>query len=143
MINSNSQIFIRARRTQYPAKTASSRVWNRLLGLAEKLNVPVILTNLIDCGAEGFSVKYNGRIFIAIESNLSKRKRNVVLAHELGHIQKRHLDIANFALYKIDHNYSSKFEREAERFCQKLIRLIERRNRSEAFSDNNPGNECA
>lgn len=119
---SKSRIFINAQRTRTNSKTTSARVWNRLLDLAERKGVSVYLTNLVDLDIDGAVINYNGKRAILIESNVSKRRRNVFLAHELGHI-KLHVDKLSLAPGL---TYNPVIEREAEYFGRKLRRYLER-----------------
>lgn len=118
---SNSRIFINAHRTRTNSKTTSARVWNRLLDLAERRGVPVYLTNLVDLHVEAVLLDVNGKKAILVESNVSKRKRNIFLAHELAHLQLH--PIPSLADWR---SPDPKVEREAEYFGRKLNRYLER-----------------
>ena len=118
---SNSRIFINAHQTRTNSKTTSARVWNRLLDLAERKGVPVYLTNLVDLHVEAALLDVNGKKAILVESNVSKRKRNIFLAHELAHLQLH--SIPSLADWR---SPDPKVEREAEYFGRKLKRYLER-----------------
>jgi Zn-dependent peptidase ImmA (M78 family) len=120
-----SVTLIDAQRTRTNSKTTSARVWNRLLDIARRRNVQVFLTNLVGCG-DGALFQYKEKTAIVIESNVSKRRRNVFLSHELGHLQ---LHIDNQELMKpllSTENPDPAAERQAEYFGRKLRRYLER-----------------
>jgi Zn-dependent peptidase ImmA (M78 family) len=125
-VKPQSLILIDAQRTRTNSKTTSARVWNRLLDIAGQRNVPVFLTNLVDCGSDGALLQYKDKKAIVIESNVSKRRRNVFLSHELGHLQL-HIDNPELMkpLLSMD-DPDPVAERQAEYFGRKLRRYLER-----------------
>jgi Zn-dependent peptidase ImmA (M78 family) len=125
-----SKIYIDAQLTRGTGKTVSSRVWNRLLDIARAREIRIILTNLV-WPLNGFCLQEPGINAICLDSKLSKRKRNLVLAHELGHIKLPNTflrdskyqiltDGTRLVLNRIS-------EQDAQRFAKKLLRLLENR----------------
>lgn len=120
---SNSLILIDAQRTRTNSKTTSAQIWNRLLNIAQQRNVEVFLTNMVGLG-DGALLQYKDKKVILIEGNVSKRKRNVFLSHELGHLQL-HADTPAMKPL-LSSEVSPAAEREAEYFGRKLRRYLER-----------------
>jgi Zn-dependent peptidase ImmA (M78 family) len=136
-----SKLYIDAQRTRGTGKTVSSRVWNRLLDIAQARGIPVILTNLV-WPLNGFCLQKPDLNAICIDSKLSKRKRNLVLAHELGHIKlpMPSLEDSKYQILSGGARLVSnlKNERDAQRFAKKLLRLLENREISVASRTNLP-----
>lgn len=122
-MKTQSLIFIDAQRTRTNSKTTSARVWCRLLDIARQRNVQVYLTNLVGLG-DGALLQYKDKKVIVIEANVSKRRRNVFLSHELGHLQL-HADTPEMKPL-LSSEVSPSAERQAEYFGSKLRRYIER-----------------
>lgn len=127
---SKSKIYIDAQNTRGNGRTVASRVWNRLLNIALARNVPVILTNMESRELDGLWIKEEGKSYIFIDDKLPKRKRNLVLAHELFH-EQLHNSILAQAMYTNDKTFRVQAECKAQSHAKRLIRNMNRKERIE------------
>ncbi|MPN60324.1 hypothetical protein SDC9_208052 [bioreactor metagenome] len=112
-------------RIRIAVKTDNS-TWNRLLDLATKKNIIVYMSDL-SATVNGIYFQIGDMGVIGIKNSLADSK-NFVLAHELGHsvLHKNYGDQV-FTQSDNDRQRIQKAELEADRFAEKLIKLLERR----------------
>jgi len=111
--------------TRVKVSKNDSSVWKRLIKLARKRKVSIYKTDFIT-NANGLYMNVDGEDYIYLSNKLTKPKRNIVLAHELGHMML-HKNSVDPILYFNDNNIHDRIESEANRFAEKLIAFLERR----------------
>lgn len=107
-------------------KKNDNPLWKALVRLGRKRKIEFYEFNKIK-GLKGFCVWHKGDKAIFINTDiLDSEFKCHVLAHELGHAVL-HAGVCNRDLYFNDKEYSTTIENEANKFADKLIRLLKRK----------------
>jgi Zn-dependent peptidase ImmA (M78 family) len=102
--------------------STDDKVFNRLLEIANKKQLPVGITDMTVTRCNGLFVRSGEAMGIILDKNLTGEKLNHVFAHELAHYQLHRF--ISYAFYDSDELTSRKIEREAEQFAKRLVKFI-------------------
>lgn len=100
-----------------------NKIYEELLKIVAENNIEMVNNVISQRGLNGLYMNYGGRDFIALNKNLNAKKRNFILAHELGHFKLHREQIDNI-LYFNDRGYKEKKEKEANQYAMELINYL-------------------
>lgn len=100
-------------------------IYNELLNIAVDEGIEIVHKTFRSVGMSGLYVQNGDIKVIFLDEKLSKdiKKKNFVIAHEIGH-HKLHQGQINEKLYFNDVDYRDKFELEADNYAGELINKI-------------------
>jgi Zn-dependent peptidase ImmA (M78 family) len=98
------------------------KVFNRLLEITNKKQLPVGITDMTVTKCNGLFVRSGEAMGIILDKNLTGEKLNHVFAHELAHYQLHRF--ISYAFYDSDELASRRIEKEAERYAKRLVRFV-------------------
>ncbi len=101
-------------------------VWDRLVSLANKRNIPVYLARGFDRNVDGLWLKTNEVEAIVLAQRLKGDDRNFTLAHELGHSALHRIKSPGFMGRNLPGG-PERAEAEADRFAGKLLHLLKKK----------------